>query len=202
MKKIRPPNNWPIEKGKYVVGNPLSPAAVVVILASPYDRIPNYVEELVRTAIESGAAIGGTLQTANIGIEKIIINIVSNPNIRFVVVVGKESLGHYPGDAFRAFVLNGIDENQNIIGSRAPIAIIKNLPIEAIKRFRDQVTLIDLLGINDSKVVEKVVWTTYQERQTTFEVDNKKYTLYDPGAYSAQPLICRLTDKLSSKQEE
>lgn len=41
---------------------------------------------LVEVAIESGAALAGTLQTENIGIEKIIANVVANPNIRYLIL--------------------------------------------------------------------------------------------------------------------
>ena len=68
MKKFKLTYDWPIENGKYLVSNPLSPVGVVVILASPYDKVPKETEELIRAGIEKGAGISGTLQTANIGI--------------------------------------------------------------------------------------------------------------------------------------
>jgi tetrahydromethanopterin S-methyltransferase subunit A len=43
-------------------------------------------------------AIKGTMKTENMGVEKIIVNVVSNPKIRFLIVCGKDEFGHYPGD--------------------------------------------------------------------------------------------------------
>lgn len=82
MRKVKVPTEWPIENGNYVVGNPYSPTEVVVILSAPYGKIPWVTRDLVEAGVKAGAAISGTLQTANIGIEKIIANTVSNPNIR------------------------------------------------------------------------------------------------------------------------
>ena len=72
--------NFPVEKGTYILGNKYSPVAVV---------IPRGNHNLIKIAVESGAAIAGHLVTANIGIEKIIANIVSNPNIRYIIISEK-----------------------------------------------------------------------------------------------------------------
>jgi len=55
---------------------------------------PPEVEKLVGVSVETGAALAGTLQTANIGLEKMIANVVANPNIRNLVLCGKEVAGH------------------------------------------------------------------------------------------------------------
>ena len=75
MRKIELPSEYPPEEGRYLRGNDYSPVAVVVILIHPADKIPPGIDMLVRTGIESGAALSGTLQTENIGIEKMICNI-------------------------------------------------------------------------------------------------------------------------------
>jgi Tetrahydromethanopterin S-methyltransferase, subunit A len=41
--------------------------------------------------IDAGAALSGMLQTENVGMEKMIYNIVANPNIRYIVLCGRES---------------------------------------------------------------------------------------------------------------
>ncbi len=62
----------------------------------------------------------GTLQTENIGLEKIICNVVANPNIRYMVLRGPESEGHLTGEAFKALMANGVDSKKRIIGTDAP----------------------------------------------------------------------------------
>ena len=118
--KVKPPSEYPPEDGQYLRGNDLSPAAVVILLHMYYDKIPEMLEKLAKVAVESGAALAGMLQTENIGIEKIVCNIVGNPNIRYVILCGVESAGHMPGHAFRCFAENGVDIRRNIIGCKSP----------------------------------------------------------------------------------
>lgn len=199
IKKVKLPLEYPPEPGHYLRGNDFSPVAVVVILASSYEEVPMEVERLVRVSIETGAALAGLLQTANVGIEKIVCNIVANPNTRYLVLAGRESRGHYPGDALRALIENGVDRKGNIAGTKAPIAHVSDLPIYVIERFRKQLSLIDLLDITDPEVVKQAVWASYQENPTIFKAKGKEYQLHDPGALLEEPIIYRITDKLREK---
>ncbi len=201
MKKFKLTYDWPIEKGRYLVGNPFSPVGVAVILSTSYDKMSVETEELVRAGIEKGASISGTLQTANIGIEKIVVNLISNPNIRYLILVGKES-GHFPADALKSLFKNGTNENGYILDTRAPTAILKNIPKNAIERFREQIQLIDLSGIIKIEILEKAVWSCYQEEETSFETEERKYRLFDSGPFSEEPIVYRLTDKLKIKYDE
>lgn len=201
MKKFKLTYNWPVEEGRYLVGNPFSPVGVVVILAAPYDKIPQETETLVRIGLEKGAGISGTLQTANIGIEKITVNLVSNPNIRYLILAGRES-GHFPADALKALFKNGADDLGYILNTKAPTAILKNIPKEAIERLRQQVRLIDLSGIIDAKMLEEVVRSCYQQKETPFEIEGRNYRLCDIGPFSEEPIIYKLTDKLKERQDE
>lgn len=72
MLKVQPHPEYPPEEGRYLRGNDYSPAFVVIILTYDAEAIPPEIEHLVRTGVGAGAALSGTLQTANIGIEKII----------------------------------------------------------------------------------------------------------------------------------
>lgn len=101
-RKLCPPPEYPPEEGRFLRGNDLSPVAVCVILKWPEDNIPQDIEQLVRVGVETGAALAGTLQTENIGIEKMVCNLVANPNIRYLVVCGPESSGHSTGQAVAA----------------------------------------------------------------------------------------------------
>ena len=79
IKKSKPGAGYPPEEGCYLRGNDYSPVAVVVILRWMREQTPPDIEKLVRVAIETGAALAGTLQTENVGLEKVVCNIVSNP---------------------------------------------------------------------------------------------------------------------------
>src|SRR5512136_932109 len=120
MLKVNPHPDYPPEEGRNLRGNDSSPVAVAIILNTDADKIPPEIEKLVRAGIESGAALSGTVQTENIGFEKIVCNIVANTNIRYLVLGGPESEGHLTGEAMKALIFNGVDAKKRIIGSDAP----------------------------------------------------------------------------------
>jgi len=198
MRKVSLPPDYPPEEGRYLRGNDFSPVAVATILIHDQEKIPSGIEALVRAGIEAGAALSGTLQTENIGIEKLVCNIVANPNIRYLIVCGPESPGHSTGEALKALVENGVDENRRIIGTHAPTPYLFNLPISFIERFRKQITVVDLLNEGDPELVRKAVWSCYQEEPTDFG----GHALRDPGAFAGSPLVGRITWRVTHPEKE
>jgi len=184
--------DYPPEEGCYIRGNDRSPVAVLIILKWDQDKMPPEIERLVRAGAESGAALSGTLQTENIGLEKVICNVVSNPNIRYLVMGGPESPGHLIGDVIRALFENGVDDKQRITGTESPHPFLFNISREMIERFRDQLTLVDLQFQQDPDLVRKAVWSCYQEEPVEFMGQQ----LYDPGAYPEAPLNGTITWKI------
>jgi len=198
MLKVEPAPGYPPEEGRYLRGNDYSPVAVAVILLYDQEKIPPDIENLVRVGLESGAALSGTIQTENIGIEKLICNIVANPNIRYLVIFGPESPGHQTGEALLKLLENGVDERKRIIGAQARTPYLFNLPIEYIARFRQQVRIINLVDEGDPELLRRAVWSCFQEEPTSFQ----NYTLSDPGAYPEAPLSGQLTWRVTRPQAE
>jgi len=178
MLKVSPHPDYPPEEGRYIRGNDFSPVAVAIILNCDADKIPPELEKLVRVGVESGAAISGTVQTENIGFEKIVCNVVANPNIRYLVLGGPESEGHLAGEAMKALFSNGVDEKKRIIGTDALHPFLFNLSLELIERFRGQITLIDLQFEGNPDIIQEAVRSCYQEKPVKF----RDYSLCDPGA--------------------
>jgi len=102
-------------------------------------------------------AIYGPLKTENIGIEKIVANLISNPHIRFLVVCGEEIKGHRSGASLIALNKNGIDKNNRIVNAPGAIPYIENLDEKAIQRFQKQIEIIDLINIKEKKLIDKKV---------------------------------------------
>ncbi len=198
MLKVAPHPDNPPEDGRYVRGNDASPVAVAITLNHDADKIPPEIEILVRTGIESGAALSGTIQTENIGFEKVVCNIVANPNIRYMIVGGPESAGHSTGEALKALIHHGVDEKKRIIDTDAPHPFLFNLSMEMIERFRKQLSLIDLQFEGDPDLVRKAVWSCYQESPVEF----RDYSLYDPGAYPEPPLSGKITWRVTEPWAE
>jgi tetrahydromethanopterin S-methyltransferase subunit A len=133
---------WPPVRGDYQVGNAFAGVAVVTLASLLFPK---------------GAAIWGQCKTENLGVEKIVANVISNCNIRFLILCGVESKGHLPGNTILALHRNGIDEQGRIIGSRGAIPFIQNLPHQAIVRFQSQVELIDRIGLEDIVQIEELI---------------------------------------------
>ncbi len=190
-------------------GNDYSPVAVCTILDTFDFKIPPELNELVMVGVDAGAALSGMLQTENIGLEKLICNVVANPNIRHIVLCGRESPGHLPGESILLLKERGVDPQKRIIGADAPTPYLHNIPRDLIDRFRSQIVdIIDLLcqpgdkDVNrpglDPKVIEKAVWSCYQEEPVSF----MGQTLYDIGAYPEPPICHKLESVLSQPQQD
>ncbi|MBL6983067.1 MAG: tetrahydromethanopterin S-methyltransferase subunit A [Anaerolineales bacterium] len=189
MLKVNPHPDYPAEEGRFIRGNDFSPVAVAIILNCDEDKIPPDIERLIRTGAESGAALSGSIQTPNIGLEKMICNVVGNPNIRYLILGGPESEGHSTGQALKALLSNGVNDKKRIIGTDALHPYLYNIPTELIERFRQQLTLIDLQFEGDPALIRKAVWSCYQENP----VDFQNYELHDPGAFPEEPLNGKIT---------
>jgi len=194
IRKAEPAPDYPPEEGCYLRGNDYSPVAVLVILKWRREETPADIENLVRVAAENGAALAGTLQTENIGLEKVICNVVANPNIRYLVVFGPESPGHLVGETVVALAKNGVDERQRITGTHAITPYLFNIPREKIERFRKQVTVLDLVNEGSPDTLREVVAACYQETPTKF----REWMLFDPGAFPVPPLKGGITWRVTN----
>ncbi len=136
-------DNWPPAAGRYYVGNKNSCVAVCTL--SSIDLLEKFNQSEYLNKI----SIVGKDVTENVGIEKIVLNTISNPYIRFLILCGKESEGHFVGQGIKALIDNGVDEKGKIIEARGPIPFLKNLTKEQIETFRKQVKIVDLIGCED-----------------------------------------------------
>ena len=145
---------WPVVKGDYVVGMPESRIAVVTLAST----LESYLD----------AAIWGTCKTENLGAEKIIANIISNSNIRYILICGSESRGHLAGQTLLALHKNGIDEHGRIIGSDGAIPFIENIPKDAIERFQSQIKFIAHIGLTDLDKIRQIV-DEYKDKDDVYD---------------------------------
>lgn len=138
---------WPVTSGDYSIGDQKSSVAVVT-LASDYRslNLKNY-------------AICGTCFTENFGIEKVIVNVLSNRRISCLIVCGQES-DHFAGQSLLALAENGVSTfggSKKIIGSEGVIPYLDEIPATAISRFIREIEVIDLIGTTEPAVIQQTI---------------------------------------------
>src|SRR5438067_3489892 len=75
-------SGWPIVGGRYAVGNPDRSVAVCTLASSDLVDAIGERDEI---------AIVGRLYTLNLGLEKLVWNVVANPAIRFLLLCGDDT---------------------------------------------------------------------------------------------------------------
>ena len=113
-------------------------------------------------------AIYGSLKTENIGVEKIVANVISNPHIRYLLVVGDDIRGHRAGASLIALQKNGIDAQHRIIDAPGAIPYIENINSEAIARFQQQIQVVDMLGVTNSAKIDTAITRCIEEALPCF----------------------------------
>lgn len=143
--------SWPIEAGDYRLGN-ISGTVAIATLASE-----NLYGKFSQNTCAMDCAICGKVFTENIGIEKVVKNIISNRHIRFLILCGEEAKGHLTGACIKALHANGVDERQRIREAPGKRPWIKTLTLPQIARFQKQVEIVDLIGCEDVLTIETKV---------------------------------------------
>lgn len=167
--KKSPAEGWPVINGDYEVGDPESPVAATT-LASHIESIP----------VDAGAAIAGPCKTENLGIEKMLANLISNPNIRFLILTGSEVQGHITGQSIEALHANGVDpEKRKIIDATGAIPFIENIPDEGIERFQQQMEIVSIIDVEDAATIQSKV---------------KECIDKDPGAFEEEAMVIEVEE--------
>jgi tetrahydromethanopterin S-methyltransferase subunit A len=173
--KKSPAEGWPVINGDYVVGDPESPVAATT-LGSHNEDIP----------VAAGAAIAGPCKTENLGIEKMLANLISNPNLRFLILCGSEVQGHITGQSIEALHANGVDEKRKIAGATGAIPFIENIPDEGIERFQQQMELISMIDVEDAGQIQAKV---------------KECIEKDPGAFEEEAMVIKVEEGGAEEEE-
>lgn len=174
--KREPAEGWPILKGEYEVGN-TEDCVAVITCGSHLEGQP---------MLDAGAAIVGPCKTENLGLEKVVSHIISNPNIRYLIVTGAEVKGHITGEAMLMLHANGAKDNR-IVGASGAIPYVENLTDEAIERFQQQLEeCVDMIGTEDTSGITSKI---------------KELAEKDPGAFDAEPMIIQLEEEEEEEEE-
>ena len=173
--KKSPAEGWPVVNGDYIVGDPESPVAATTL--------GSHNEDVVAAA---GTAIAGPCKTENLGIEKMLANLISNPNIRFLILCGSEVQGHITGQSIEALHNNGVDEKRKISGATGAIPFIENIPDEGLERFQQQMEVVNMVDIEDAGKIQAKV---------------KECIEKDPGAFEEEAMVIKVEEGGAEEEE-
>ena len=173
--KKSPASGWPLVKGDFISGDANSPVAVVTM--------GSHLDE--KGICDAGAAMCGSCKTENLGLEKVIANIVANPNIRFMLCCGTEVKGHLAGQTMIALHKGGVKEGR-VVGAEGAIPFIENLNDDAIKRFQEQIECVNIMEAEDTNTIKA-------------KMDELKAR--DPGAFAADPMVVEVKEAAGGVEE-
>ncbi len=137
---------WPPLTADVVFGNAESPVAVCTLASR---RL------LPALAGRDEIAVAGRCHTENIGVERMVQNLVAGRRLRYLVLCGQET-SHAVGQTVLSLHRNGLDERHRVIGSIAPEPILPNLGPDELRAFRERVQVVDMIGeLDPERIVER-----------------------------------------------
>ena len=114
------------------------------------------LKEIAESNLLDNVAIVGRLFSENKGIDALVRFVNSNPNIKTLILCGKEVWGHKAGESLLALYENGIDSDGRIIGSHSPDPI-SQLSNSEVQKFQNQITIINKTGETDPLIIKQTV---------------------------------------------
>src|SRR5437879_5932257 len=153
--------------GTYQVGDPNGPVAVCALTS----------ERLISSLVAlPGVAIAGMVYTANLGLTRILVNITSNPAIRFLLICGKDSALFKPGQSLVALAEKGVDDKRRIIDAAGYDPVLPSIEPEQVAQFRNQVEILDWTGEEDLQVLQDRVKSLSDRNPGVFVTGQKEGT--------------------------
>ena len=143
-----PSSQWPVTAGAYVIGNPSATVAVCALTSR---------DILAQVAALPGVAIAGRLITCNLGIEKIVVNVSANPNIRALLICGKDSAVFQPSQSLRSLFEHGIDAQKQIVGATGYLPVLQGVDAMMVEGLRRRVSVVDRTGLDDLSEIGREV---------------------------------------------
>ena len=116
----------------------------------------NLLKKISDSNLINNIAVVGRLLSENKGIDSMIQNVISNKNIKIIILCGKEVAGHKAGDSLLKLQKNGINDEGRIIGSNSPDPILFVSKTD-VDKFRNQVKIINKIGTTNFLEIKKLV---------------------------------------------
>jgi tetrahydromethanopterin S-methyltransferase subunit A len=101
--------------------------------------------------------IAGRLHSENKGIDQMIDYCINHPQLKYLLLCGKDTKGHYPGDALICLIEHGIDEEGKILGTIAPYPFLCS-DKENVLKFKKQISVIDMRNCFDIHKISEIIY--------------------------------------------
>jgi len=173
--KKSPASGWPLVKGDFHSGDANSCVAVVTF--------GSHLDE--QGICDAGAAMCGSCKTENLGLEKVIANYIANPNIRFMLGCGTEVKGHLAGQTMMALHKGGVKDGR-VVGAEGAIPFIENLNDAAIKRFQEQIEVVNIMESEDLNTIKAKI---------------NELKARDPGAFAGDAIVVEVKEAAGGVEE-
>jgi len=173
--KKSPASGWPLVKGDFISGDANSPVAIVTM--------GSHLDE--KGLCDAGAAMCGSCKTENLGLEKVIANIIANPNIRFMLCCGTEVKGHLAGQTMIALHKGGVKDGR-VVGAEGAIPFIENLNDTHIKRFQEQIEVVNIMESEDPGAIKAKM---------------NELKARDPGAFAGDAVVVEVKEAAGGMEE-
>ncbi len=144
----------PIEE-EIFFGDPKSNIAVCTLSSM------SLLKDISKSSIIKDVVIAGRLLSENKGIDSLVRSVISNKKIDTIILCGKDTLGHKPGDSLLCLYENGMDVNQKIIGSSSPHPIL-TVTKKQVSQFQGQVKIINKVGQTSISQLKVIIETLRQ----------------------------------------
>ncbi len=147
---------WPIEPADLFIVDPARPVAVSTLGDPGLARI-------LAQAAYPGLAAAASTATENVGVEKLVRNILAAPAIQVLILCGPETggsapTGHCAGDALLKLWTLGVDpETMRVREALGRRPVLKNLTVAAAEAFRRRIRLVDMRGSVDVPAIAAAI---------------------------------------------
>ena len=171
----RPERSWPPASGDFVLGNADSSVAVCTLASRRL--LPLF-------AGRPEIAIAGRVYTENVGVERMVQNLVANPRLRVLMLCGRES-PHLTGRTILSLHKHGVDADHRVVGAAGPEPFLPNLGAEELRLFQETVEVVDMIGELDAeKVLERA--RSFTERTEERHAEGRDQPTLGTGPASAR----------------
>lgn len=141
--------SWPPLPGDYTVLDKEAAGAICTLADED-------LYEVLRKTPLPGVALVGMLTTENLGIERLVRNIVASPCISWILLCGTDSRGHRAGECLAALAENGVDSEVRIVDALGKRARLVNLSFDEVEAFRRGVRIVPRIGLKDVGEISRI----------------------------------------------